>query len=244
MLDSERNAYLEAMQITPWLPRTQLPFAPQMDPCLLESAITSEPTHTIILSPEPQTETIALTSNISPQEKDTPQPTIQETPSVPNTTESTPHFSLQLMQAGKCLLLVELTAARPLQMNDPSYQLLRNILKACQLPDSPHWLGDVIHWPLFKNSTIVQGRQQAQEFLQSFINTHQQQHPECNFLWLIGSSSIRFTTGIMEPKYNQHLSLPELGSVLFVPNLETLVETPQYKAELWHSLQKLIPLWS
>lgn len=246
MNETERNNYLAAMQIDTWLPRVILPNAA---PSIIntDSAVISE---SFISQSVLKKVTEEIIVDVTIEEKVTTiEPIIVEQPYTPEITplatssDETPHFSLQLMQAGRCLLLVELPTGTAFQIRDPAYQLLRNILRAAKLPDSPQLLGDIVHWPLFKQISIPQGTKEAQEFLQSFISTYQEQATDSCCLWLIGLSTIRYTIGLDEQDYYQTPIVDLLGQTLLSPSLELLIDNPQYKANLWQSIRQLIPLW-
>lgn len=250
MNNLQRNEYLTAMQIDTWLPRVDLPYAAPSS-SLIDSLAETE-TEAVAYPPVSTTNTIELVKEIIIDHaiiEGTDLPPVAEPPHIASSNEinseadSTASFSLQLMQAGGCLLLVELPTGEAFQIRDPAYQLLRNILRAVQLPDSPLWLGDIIHWPLFKQASIPQGAKEAQEFLHSFINTYQEQETDNCCLWLIGLSAIRYTTGLTEQAYFQTPSIDKLGQTILSPSLELLIDNPSYKAQLWQSIRKLIPLW-
>ncbi|AWM81548.1 hypothetical protein DKL61_15050 [Gammaproteobacteria bacterium ESL0073] len=231
----QRENYLSAMQINTWLPRAPLPFAKQSD----NSSLTAIPEPPII-------ETIAVI-----EEQKTPTPIaafkektlVEETPLQNNTPTTAPHFSLQLMQVGRCLLLIERPIAETFHIKDPAYQLLRNILYAAKLPDSPQPLGDLIQWPLFKHSTIAQGKKEAKEFLQSFIITYKEQFINTQCLWLIGLDSICHATDLNETNYFESPIIEPYGQILLSPSLDILTTSPHLKAPLWQAIRKLIPLW-
>lgn len=239
MKQSLRNDYLSAMQITRWVPRVTLPYAAQ-SPVNEALATIVEPRSAIASTPlnapasQPPLATITNKDTIS---------AAQVTNNVVETSTEIPHFSLQLMQAGNCLLLIELTQHKALQIDDATYQLLRNILKAAKLPDSPKLLGEVIHWPLFKQVNIPQGIKQAQEFMQSYITTFQEQLVDTKCLWLIGLTAIQVVTGLTAQHLYQAPILQSLGQTLLAPSLNSLLEQPQQKAALWQSIKQLIPLW-
>lgn len=246
MNETLRNSYLTSMQIDTWLPRVVLPNAAHsyIDSAL---AVINESSTTPFIEEKNTNEFIV---DVTIEQKATipdpvaiKQPHSSEIAPLSSFSEKTPHFSLQLMQAGHCLLLVELPNGSAFQIRDPAYQLLRNILRAAKLPDSPQLLGDIINWPLFKQISIPQGSKEAQEFLQSFISTHQEQAMDSCCLWLMGLSTIRYTIGLDEHHYFQTPVEDLLGQTLLSPSLELLLANPQYKANLWQSIRKLIPLW-
>ena len=60
-------------------------------------------------------------------------------------------------RAGACLLLVELPTGEAFQSRDPAYLLLKDMLRAAGLPDSPQLLGDPVRWPLLAGGNLDQG---------------------------------------------------------------------------------------
>lgn len=239
MIDLEqRNDYLAAMQIDTWTPRTSLPFAKS----LVKDVSSSNSNSTLEYCVEETTPAI-IAEKIEQAPIIIPEKDIPEEIAPQGSTLNIPHFSLQLMQAGHCLLLIERSAAMPFQIKDPAYQLLRNILYAAKLPDTPQPLGDLIQWPLFKQSTIPQGKLEAQEFLQSFIMTYKEQFTDTRCLWLMGSSSVCYAADFNESNYFESPMIEPYGQLLLSPSLDMLMTTPTLKASLWHSIRKLIHLW-
>lgn len=235
---SQRESYLKAMQIDTWVPRVTLPNARPL-------------TNTQQTDSYQNTVEKCIDENINTPIPDiSPKTSLKETaPTVPSvieeviTQEDVPQFSLQLLQTGSCLLLVEQPNATLFKVDDPHYQLLSNILHAAKLPNRPHPLGELIQWPLFKQTSIAQGKKEAQEFLQSFIMTYQEQFTDTRCLWLIGSSSICYATTFDETHYFEAPFIEPYGQTLLSPSLDKLMAEPNLKASLWRTLQKLIPTW-
>ena len=165
-----RRAYLDAMQVATWLPRTELPFAapsraellapPPAEPPL---AIVSEPLAAVA---EPVRETPVERPKIEiPRPGAQPRQASVEPVAEPEQVEEKParvsvpppRFSLQLLRAGDCALLVELPTGQPFQSRDPAYILLKDLLRAAGLPDSPQLLGEPVRWPLLVRGTMDQG---------------------------------------------------------------------------------------
>ncbi|BCQ64847.1 hypothetical protein PBOI14_65970 [Pseudomonas sp. Boi14] len=68
-----------------------------------------------------------------------------------------PRFALQLLRAGRCLLLVELPTGEAFQSRDPAYLLLKDMLRAAGLPDSPQILAEPVRWPMLTRGNLDQG---------------------------------------------------------------------------------------
>lgn len=232
--ENQQHHYLKAMQIDCWLPRTPLPYAKQYKESTL--AYINSPTERSV-SDSIENQTILPPTILEKNDLE------EDVLLANNTQDNTPSFSLQLMHVGNCLLLIELPTTNAFQAKDPVYQLLRNILFAAKLPVSPQPLGEPIQWPLFKQSSIAQGKKEAQEFLQSFIITYKEQFIDTRCLWLIGLSSIRYAIDFNETNYFESPIIEPYGQTLLSPSLDTLIKSPSSKASLWQSLRKLIPLW-
>ncbi|QNH08286.1 energy transducer TonB [Pseudomonas sp. B11D7D] len=254
-----RRAYLDAMQVATWLPRTELPFAAPSRAELLAPppaeaplAIVSEPVAVVaepvreapvvrpkIEIPRPGAQPRQVAAEVPATEPE-PEP-VEEKPlrvSVPP-----PRFSLQLLRAGDCALLVELPTGQPFQSRDPAYILLKDLLRAAGLPDSPQLLGEPVRWPLLVRGNMDQGPQAALEFVQSFVAARLEEQPSA-CLWLVGLPAIRFAGEGDEHSYNRELQVEGLGACWALPGLELLMEEPARKRELWQAMRRVRQRWS
>lgn len=252
-----RRAYLDAMQVATWLPRTELPFAAPSRAELLAPppaeaplAIVSEP---VAVVAEPVREAPVVRPKIEiPRPGAQPRQTAVETPATePEPVEEKPlrvsvpppRFSLQLLRAGDCALLVELPTGQPFQSRDPAYILLKDLLRAAGLPDSPQLLGEPVRWPLLVRGNMDQGPQAALEFVQSFVAARLEEQPSA-CLWLVGLPAIRFAGEGDEHSYNRELQVEGLGACWALPGLELLMEEPARKRELWQAMRRVRQRWS
>lgn len=253
--EQQRREYLAAMQIECWLPRVQLPFAARSTIELLALDQTEDKPVADAQQPAQAKPTTAAAVTPARARPDLPRPTTREAKPAVVTVESAevmeapvkatappPRFSLQLMRAGDCLLLVELPNGEAFQRRDPAYVLLRDLLRAARLPDSPQLVGDgePIRWPLLRSSALEQGPEAARDYVQAVLAGV---GPSA-CLWLVGLSAIRFAGERDESAYNQVFSVEELGRVWALPGLELLMEEPERKASLWQAMRRLIPSWS
>jgi hypothetical protein len=154
-----------------------------------------------------------------------------------------PRFSLQLLRAGNCALLVELPNGEAFTSRDPAYLLLRDLLRAAGLPDSPQAIGAPVRWPVLARGSLEQGPQAALEYVQSFVAARLEEQGGCACLWLLGLPAIRFAGESDAEAYNRELQIDGLGSAWAVPGLELLMEEPHRKAELWQAMRRLMPRW-
>lgn len=255
LIESRRRAYLTAMQVVSWLPRTELPFAAPSRPELLqaleplvEAPVAQAPVANTVVQPLARpaervkievprpTPTVARPASKPVEEADAA-PVATKAPQVPP-----PRFALQLLRAGRCLLLVELPTGEAFQSRDPAYLLLKDMLRAAGLPDSPQIVGEPVRWPLLARGTLDQGPEAARDFVQGFLSARLEDAP-CVCLWLIGLPAVRFAGEANAESYNRELQVEGLGSVWALPGLELLMEEPQRKAEVWQAMRRLMARW-
>ncbi|MFJ5299414.1 energy transducer TonB [Pseudomonas sp. NPDC088368] len=260
--EPRRRAYLTAMQVVSWLPRTDLPFAAPSRPELLaplpvfeDEVAQALPSVAPAVSrnegpngaapaartvDRPKIEMPRPSSAAKPAVKpvdDEPAPEVVKAPVVPP-----PRFSLQLLRAGSCLLLVELATGEPFQSRDPSYLLLKDMLRAAGLPDSPQIIGEPVRWPLLVRGQMDQGPEAARDFVQGFLYARTEEEP-CTCLWLIGLPAIRFAGEVDAESYNLEFQVEGLGSAWALPGLELLMDEPQRKADVWRAMRQLMGRW-
>jgi hypothetical protein len=259
-----RRAYLSAMQVASWLPRVELPFAAPSRPELLNPPAEPEL--------EPQLPAVeAVVAEAAPAAEAAPQPPAQTEPrakiEVPRPTVVSrhakplaaaedetaapakvmaappPRFALQLLRAGACAVLVELPTGEPLQGRDPAYLLLKDLLRAAGLPDSPQLIGEPVRWPLLVRGQIDQGPQAALEYVQSFVGARLEEQEPCSCLWLVGLPAIRFAGEADAEAYNRELQVEGLGAAWALPGLELLMDEPERKRELWQAMRRVRSRW-
>ncbi|WP_095079657.1 energy transducer TonB [Pseudomonas sp. Irchel s3h17] len=243
------------MQVVSWLPRTELPFAAPSRPELLQALeplpeapvaqaqVTNavaqplaKPAERVKIEVPRPTPTVARPASKPVEEADAA-PVAAKAPQVPP-----PRFALQLLRAGRCLLLVELPTGEAFQSRDPAYLLLKDMLRAAGLPDSPQIVGEPVRWPLLARGTLDQGPEAARDFVQGFLSARLEDAP-CVCLWLIGLPAVRFAGEANAESYNRELQVEGLGSVWALPGLELLMEEPQRKAEVWQAMRRLMARW-
>lgn len=260
-----RRAYLSAMQVASWLPRVELPFAAPSRPELLQPLVEVEPE---IAAAVPQAVAeaapayeppLAETPVAAPTARpkiEVPRPAPQgrmakaeavaadaETQVAPPTPVAPPRFALQLLRAGACAVLVELPTGEPLQGRDPAYLLLKDLLRAAGLPDSPQLIGEPVRWPLLVRGQIDQGPQAALEYVQSFVGARLEEQEPCSCLWLVGLPAIRFAGEAAADAYNRELQVEGLGAAWALPGLELLMDEPERKRELWQAMRRVRQRW-
>jgi hypothetical protein len=259
-----RRAYLNAMQVANWLPRVSLPFAAPSRPELFEAlepepqpvAVSVEPVQQTAAAPQATVEPSPPTVSERPK-IEVPRPTArveakpqpvaadEETPAAPAKVAPLPppRFSLQLLRAGSCVILAELATGEPFAARDPAYLLLKDLLRAAGLPDSPQILGEPVRWPLLAKGNMDQGPQAALEYVQGFLMARMEQEQDCKCLWLVGLPAIRFAGEADEDAYNRELQVEGLGAAWAMPSLELLMDEPVRKAPLWQAMQRVMRRW-
>lgn len=250
--ESRRRAYLSAMQVDCWLPRLSLPFAaPSRPDCLAEvvAAPSLTPPRPASAAPEPALPGEVLArlplrrpAPVARAPLETPD-SPPEVPVEPVARPVTPRFTLQLYRAGVCLLLVELPTGEPFQRRDPSYLLLKDLLRAAGLPDSPQLLGEPLRWPLLNSRDFDQGPQAARAVIEDLLYAQRERGEQWACLWLLGLPALRYAAGADSQDYLRELDLAQLGRAWALPGLELLIDEPQRKAALWQAMQGVQARW-
>jgi hypothetical protein len=264
LTEPRRRAYLDAMQVVQWLPRAELPFAAPSRPELL--AWVEAPPVAPALEPELATPAAAVAPPAPAPRPPAPSirpkiemprpavvkaaPAVKAAASEPaNVAQASapapapaPRFALQLLRAGNCLVLVELPTGEPFQSRDPGYLLLKDMLRAAGLPDAPQLLGEPVRWPLLARGSLDQGPEAARDFVQGFVAAQLEQAP-CVCLWLIGLPALRYAGEVDAAAYYQAVSIDTLCEGWALPGLETLMDEPARKADVWHAMRQLMARW-
>ncbi|WAH57990.1 energy transducer TonB [Pseudomonas silvicola] len=254
LIESSRRAYLAAMQVVQWLPRTELPFAAPSRPELLAPPTPVEPPPQAALQPAAGAN-VAVPAARAPERPkiDVPRPTPkaavkpvpepEAAPVAPKVVQPPPpRFALQLLRAGSCLILVELPTGEPFQSRDPAYLLLKDMLRAAGLPDAPQIIGEPVRWPLLVRGNLDQGPEAARDFVQGFVLARLEEAP-CACLWLVGLPAVRFAGEANAEDYNRDLQVEGLGDAWCLPGLELLMDEPQRKADVWKAMRRLMARW-
>lgn len=260
-----RRAYLNAMQVTSWLPAQVLPFAApspirlaaaerpaEPAPELREALASSLPAAIVVSAPDMPRPPADAMQALRARLDQTPPPASSMPPVMSAMPEDSPvsapvapvpRFSLQLYRAGACLLLVELPTGEAFQSRDPAYLLLKDMLRAAGLPDSPQLVGDPVRWPLLASGNLDQGPDAARDFLQGYLAARIEDHPGTACLWLVGLPAMRHAGEVGADMYHRELQIEGIGSVWAVPGLELLMDEPQLKAPLWQAMRRLMQRW-
>ncbi|MCR3766971.1 protein TonB, partial [Pseudomonas aeruginosa] len=84
----------------------------------------------------------------------------------------------------------------------------------------------------------------ALEFVQSFVAARLEEGERSRCLWLVGLPAIRFAGEGDEGSLFRELQVEGLGAAWAVPGLETLMEEPALKGELWRAMRRVRQRWS
>lgn len=165
-----------------------------------------------------------------------------ERPAAPAATprnEPPPRFSLQLLRAGHCLLVVQLPTGAPLGQRDPASRLLSDLLRAAGLPPEPQPCAAPLRWPLLRSSSghFDQGPQGARDFVHTLLLAQLELQP-ARVVWLVGDAADRFS-GVDGANH-----LPGAGFVWRLPGLDELMEQPGRKRGLWQDMQRVMARWT
>lgn len=260
------------MQVASWLPRVELPFAAPSRPELLQPLSAPEPAPApapeapaslakAVAEDAPAyqapPEQIAVAPPAGRPKIEVPRPASQgrmaKTEAVEEATEAAvpaqpqpvapPRFALQLLRAGACAVLVELPNGEPLQGRDPAYLLLKDLLRAAGLPDSPQLIGEPVRWPLLVRGQMDQSPEAACDYVQTFVGARLEEQAPCSCLWLVGLPAIRFAGEGDEHSYNRELQIEGLGAAWALPGLELLMDEPARKRSLWQAMQRIRVRW-
>lgn len=249
--ESHRRAYLAALQVDCWLPRVDLPYAaparPLWQPPVVEDKACAPATLSTPEAPSPSAP-LSLRQSLkkSIEQKPLATPSVAESESEPSAEPVpelvAPRFTVQLAQAGACLLVVELPTGEPLAGRDPAYLLLQDLLRAARLEGNLRWLGEPLRWPLLSGGGLPQGPQAASEYLHSLLRV-QHEHTQYRCTWLIGLPALRFVAHWDEADYGRLEHHESCGWLWAVPSLELLMEQPAHKKTLWQAMQRSMSTW-
>jgi len=246
--ETRRRATLTAMQVECWLPRTRLPFA--------------APSRADMLEPSKKRQRLAAKTNVKVAQRQVSQvkpavrrentdkvrsqfaaqpAPVKQPSSVKLKRTAAPRFSLQLLRAGDCLLLMDCPYGEFLQSREPAYLLLVDLLRAAQLAPVLKPVGEPVNWPLLASQAIAQDADAARDYVQHFIRAQLEVQP-CACLWLLGAQALRFAAD-NETSVFRELYIDGLCNAWVLPTLDELLTRPAVKRELWHAMRRVLSRW-
>lgn len=263
MLESTRLDYLAAMGVVGWVPRRPLNHAafrlpPELPEVMEEPEQQARVAHSTAME-APATQSISAANglesvrarlNVRPsksEQKQSPavQQAVTELPAAEPAVKAAPlaSFYLQLWMAGPCALLIE-TPEPGLESASPGLRLLKDILRAVRLPQTPHLYAD-FQWPLNRNPQFDRSAPAASLALQAFM----QGRLESEAVLSIGCFGVypRLLLGSeldgLDHIAGTEQTLEHLPPAWFAPDLETLMSNAGSKAQLWQQLKRIMPRW-
>ncbi|NLY13064.1 MAG: energy transducer TonB [Gammaproteobacteria bacterium] len=160
--------------------------------------------------------------------------------------EPIPRFALQLLRAGNCLVLADLPTGEPFQSRDPDYQLLKDMLRAAGLSDQPSFTrqGIPITWPMLHSGQLVheQNAAAARACVRDLLSVELQSDPAA-CVWLLGSQAVRFANAADETPLYSLQAFAEGVQLWSLPSLESILEQPLLKRDIWRSMCAIRTLW-
>lgn len=184
----------------------------------------------------------AVVANVVPEAV-----TAQEAPAVTVVqAEPIPRFALQLLRADNCLLLVDLPTGEAFQSRDPDYQLLKDMLRAAGLTDQPDFMRQAapITWPMLHSGNLVheQNAEAARACVRDLLTVELQSKPAV-CIWLLGKQAVRFASSADDVDLYSVQSFVEGAQLWSLPSLESILEQPLLKRDIWRSMCKERSLW-
>ena len=270
MQEVRRQAYLQVLGVTSWIPRQPLSGAargrrPLTVTVAAEQLVpiteaTEQPFQHPVTNPDslaPRNESGAdavrqamLASRPAPKPKTTPAATASEVADATGSlsvqaaeSQACAPFSAQLWLAGPCALLLEVPD-QGLGARSPGARLLADILRAVQLPAPAQFIAD-FKWPLTRNAQLDQSEAAAHQALQAFVQGRLEQHGVVS-LGSFGQYAgllAKPTVAEVSAAVGREEALDGLPPAWFAPGLDDLLQSPAGKAELWTLLQRVMVRW-
>ena len=160
--------------------------------------------------------------------------------------EPIPRFALQMLRADNCLLLVDLPTGEAFQSRDPDYQLLKDMLRAAGLTDQPRFLrqGIPLVWPILRTGNLMrsQNAAAARACVRDLLSVEQQAEPT-GCIWLVGEQAVRFGSAADAAALYQLQPFAEGVQAWSLPSLESVLEQPLLKRDIWRSMCTHRALW-
>lgn len=160
--------------------------------------------------------------------------------------EPIPRFALQLLRADNCLVLVDLPTGQSFQSRDPDYQLLKDMLRAAGLTDKPSLMrqGAPMTWPMLHSGNLMheQHAAAARACVRDLLS-FELQGASAVCVWLVGPNAVRF--GSADDNIQLYALQPFVDGVQLwsLPSLESVLEQPLLKREIWRSMCTQAALW-
>jgi hypothetical protein len=185
LIESRRRAYLTAMQVVNWLPRTELPFAAPSRPELLQAlprgvrGIGRRGRRARGGGQAKPGAAGGRSAKVEVPRPPGPNPVAEEAARWSRRRRAATTFC-PAIAAGRALPAAGGVAhRRTLPDPRPGLLLLKDMLRAAGLPDSPQIIGEPVRWPLLVRGTMDQGPEAARDFVQGFVSARLEDGPAC-----------------------------------------------------------------
>lgn len=192
------------------------------------------------------TQPVATTSLKTAVETAAAESTVAAVEPVAVQAEPIPRFALQLLRADNCLVLVDLPTGQPFQSRDPDYQLLKDMLRAAGLTDKPSLMrqGAPIVWPMLHSGNLMheQNAAAARACVRDLLSFELQSAPAV-CIWLVGPDAVRFGSADDNNQFYAMQPFADGAQLWCLPSLESVLEQPLLKREIWRSMCALGSLW-
>lgn len=160
--------------------------------------------------------------------------------------EPIPRFALQMLRADRCLLLVDLPTGEAFQSRDPDYQLLKDMLRAAGLTHEPRSLrqGTPLVWPILRTGNLMrsQNAAAARGCVRDLLSVEQHTEPT-TCIWLVGAQAVRFGSAQDDVALYSVEPFADGVQVWSLPSLESVLEQPLLKRDIWRSMCANRALW-
>lgn len=258
MLESTRLDYLAAMGVVGWVPRQTLSHVPGRIPAELleleaasvveESVALTDSTARAARPVDAARSAAAIRAKLIVRPDNKPEPVTQaeivEAPAQPEVRlPPLEPFYLQLWMAGPCALLIE-TPEPGLESASPALRLLKDILRAVGVPQTPHLYSD-FNWPLTRNPQFDRSAPAASLALQAFMRGRLENQAVVS-VGCFGHQT-RLLSGQEQAEQDmsngREAALDGLPPAWFAPDLESLMRSSASKAQLWQQLRYIMSRW-
>lgn len=269
MQEMRRQAYLQVLGVTSWVPRQLLSGAAKGRRPLLAAVQDEQPAPAIEATQQPAQEAKEQPP-VAPRNESgadavrqamlAPRPAVKsptaqaesaaeavgpasESQSTSAAVPACAPFSAQLWLAGPCALLLEVPV-QGLGARSPAARLLADILRAVQLPAPAQFIAD-FKWPLTSNAQFEQSEAAAHQALQAFVEGRLEQYSVVSlgsfgqYAGLLAKASVTEVGAAI----GREEALDNLPPAWFAPGLDDLLQSPAGKAELWALLQRVMVRW-
>lgn len=257
MNEYQRQAYLSALGVENYMPRWQLPFAPESVVCELpisaeifaqnlsareRPAQSASEISNIILgsdrqasnSPIPVAEVLLNFGEEKPKIKN---PEVSRTESVKSPSKTISPFSLSIWRPCTGMLIID---SRHTRLALPTELLLHNLMRALLGHDVSLGREEILSWPLVESRAVAGGFDEAQSALEVWLEVELEQRPAQKLL-IMGENAAQFFL----PKDKNYIDL-QFQSFFFstpsvtatvAPSLVELLQHPLLKRDLWLAMQ-------